>query len=457
MTFVRVPPDSTGKKIYHKESIQGADNVLTQVIHVGDTTDPSRTQKIDPYGAALTSYNEGQPTLDAFGSLRVSEGRILGNYEFTVSDQADLFWDPVVGTGALTHNPQTSQIVLSTGGESGASVQRISNRYHYYQTGTGMLILISGHLSDKGKTNNVRCWGYGDQENGFYFCLNGTQLGVSVRSNTSGVPVNRVVNQTEWNTDKLDGTGISGYDIDITKINLYWIDFAWLGAGSVRFGVYDGKGNRVVCHVFENANQVIGPYSKTASLPVYARNENFGVVGSTSELFITSWGVYNDSNVDYTFWRYADMETPQNVVVGSEHTNVLSVRPKLLALDGGINRVNIFPEYISVFVKTTEVRLCAYWGIDLSGTTWNIGHQDTLLEGCTGGTVVSHGTEPTLHVWYLSPGTHQICLRELFETNDEALTLNADGTTQLPLNFVASSLSETNAEVRLVLGYRELH
>jgi len=52
----------------------------------------------------------------------------------------------------------------------------------------------------------------------------------------------RRVPQSEWNRDKCDGTGLSGFNLDITKTQLTYTDFQWLGVGRVRCGfVHDGK------------------------------------------------------------------------------------------------------------------------------------------------------------------------------------------------------------------------
>ena len=58
--------------------------------------------------------------------------------------------------------------------------------------------------------------------------------------------------QSDWNTDKLDGTGPSGIILDESKAQILWWDFEWLGVGTVRCGfVIDGLFR--TCHVFNHA------------------------------------------------------------------------------------------------------------------------------------------------------------------------------------------------------------
>jgi len=77
----------------------------------------------------------------------------------------------------------------------------------------------------------------------------------------------RFVAQADWNGDKLDGTGLSKHTLDTTKAQILYMDFEWLGVGSVRCGfVINGK--FVVCHTFHNANNLAEVYMKTAILPL---------------------------------------------------------------------------------------------------------------------------------------------------------------------------------------------
>jgi hypothetical protein len=63
----------------------------------------------------------------------------------------------------------------------------------------------------------------------------------------------RKVDQSAWNGDKLDGTGASGLTLDLTKPQILWMDFEWLGVGNVRCG-FIINGQYIVCHTYQNAN-----------------------------------------------------------------------------------------------------------------------------------------------------------------------------------------------------------
>jgi len=63
----------------------------------------------------------------------------------------------------------------------------------------------------------------------------------------SNVPISKttetVWEQSEWNLDRCDGTGKSGYTIDVTKMQMFYMDYSWYGAGFIRWGFRGEDGN----------------------------------------------------------------------------------------------------------------------------------------------------------------------------------------------------------------------
>ena len=76
-------------------------------------------------------------------------------------------------------------------------------------------------------------------KNGTYSFDAGT-TGAAASSTTSQTGVANVDDwtyQADFNIDTLDGNGPSGVTLDPTKLNVYQINFRWLGAGELRFAV----------------------------------------------------------------------------------------------------------------------------------------------------------------------------------------------------------------------------
>jgi hypothetical protein len=75
------------------------------------------------------------------------------------------------------------------------------------------------------------------------------------------------VAQSAFNIDRLDGTGPSGYNIDLTKMQMFYIDYTWYGAGFIRFGVRGPQGNIIYAHKVPNNNVNTEAYMRSGNLP----------------------------------------------------------------------------------------------------------------------------------------------------------------------------------------------
>lgn len=62
--------------------------------------------------------------------------------------------------------------------------------------------------------------------------------------------------QSSFNIDTLDGNGPSGMTLDPTKLNVYQINFRWLGAGEMRFAIENPlNGDMIAFHHIHYSNQ----------------------------------------------------------------------------------------------------------------------------------------------------------------------------------------------------------
>jgi len=79
--------------------------------------------------------------------------------------------------------------------------------------------------------------------------------------------VQQKIPQSSWNIDKCDGTGPSGYDLDLTKMQMLYIDYSWYGAGAIRYGFKNQRGEIIYCHRLPNANLRTEAYMRSGNLP----------------------------------------------------------------------------------------------------------------------------------------------------------------------------------------------
>lgn len=107
----------------------------------------------------------------------------------------------------------------------------------------------------------------------------------------SGLRVNVTQNlripQSSWNLDRCDGSGPSGYNLDVGKMQMAYIDYTWYGAGFVRFGWRMTNGDVVFCHKIANNNVNNQAYMRSGNLP--ARYEVFNI-GPYTKLVSNSVG-----------------------------------------------------------------------------------------------------------------------------------------------------------------------
>lgn len=204
---------------------------------------------------------------DAFGRLRVSE-------PFTLFDSqnryaADPHFDvSTTGTGTTSFLSNEAAVKMEVTAGGVGSVLRQSYRVFPYQPGKGLLVLATFVMDASQSLNLTQRVGYYNDQNGVFFQrIDGTYSFV-LRSYITGTASDaRTVNQADWNGDKLDGTGPSGLTLDPTKAQILWMDFEWLGVGSVRCG-FIINGEYIVCHTFNNANEITSVYMTTAILPM---------------------------------------------------------------------------------------------------------------------------------------------------------------------------------------------
>jgi len=218
-------------------------------------------------------------TLDAFGKLRVSNPVSLLDIRFPgQSDGSANFLknnlqicDASSGNYIPTYS--NSKLIISALG-NGYYISQ-SRNYCTYQPGKSLLFLASGVLNPGDPDYTTRI-GYFDNvvpltnpltvRNGIYFECSGNIISVNI-ANYANPSSNINVNQSDWNIDKMNGTGPSGLDLSFNNTQLFLADMEWLGVGRVRFGFY-AYGRIQYCHQVINFNSLTSPYTTSINLPI---------------------------------------------------------------------------------------------------------------------------------------------------------------------------------------------
>jgi hypothetical protein len=109
--------------------------------------------------------------------------------------------------------------------------------------------------------------------------------------------------QSQFNRDTIDGSGASGFKVDLTKMQMVGIQYTWYGAGFIDFMIRGADGNWVYAHRYRQNNLNDESYMRTGNMPV-----RYELVTEQSQaVSILSQGMgYTDTtinlNEDTTYW-----------------------------------------------------------------------------------------------------------------------------------------------------------
>jgi len=269
----------------------------------------------------------GGTNTDAFGRVRVSQPYTLFDSQsrYAADNQFDT---STTGTGSATFNTNQSSVSLAVTGGGVGSVVRQSFRSFPYQPGKSLLVLATFQMDNGTSANLNQKIGYFNTQNGVFFQRTAGVNSFVLRTNITGTPSDaRAVTQANWNGDKLDGTGDSGLTLDLTHPQILWMDFEWLGVGSVRCG-FIINGEYIVCHTFNTAN-VYGTtvYMTTAILPVrYEITTTTAAVAATLTQIcssVASEGGFEATSIDHVARRTTEFT---NITTAATFFPIVSVR-----------------------------------------------------------------------------------------------------------------------------------
>jgi hypothetical protein len=224
---------------------------------------------------------DGSTAYDAFGRLRVSNPLTIFDSKNVMSKNS-LFDEDLTGSGTVTYTANKSTVNLNVTTASGDKVIRQSKRVMSYQPGKSLLILNT-FVMNTPEADLKQKVGTFDSNNGIFFYADGTTLKIVRRTYVTGSAVDTEISQSSWNGDKLDGSGASGYSLNVDKATILFTDYEWLGMGAVRVGfVIDGK--FITAHTFLNANSLSTVYMQTANLPIRYEIEATGTLTGSATL-----------------------------------------------------------------------------------------------------------------------------------------------------------------------------
>lgn len=325
--------------------------------------------------------------IDAFGRARSSSPYTLFDSQNRY-EKNDLWSETTATGGTVTYDANASTVLLNVTSSSGSEVVRQTYRSFSYQPGKSLLVFNTFVMPTASSNQRIRV-GYFSTQNGVFLERDGADVYIVRRTYVTGTAIDTRVSQADWNGDRLDGTGDSGFTLDLTKAQILWQDFEWLGVGAVRCGfVIDGK--LVTCHTFLNANSLTSVYMTTAILPLRYEITNTGASTSATFKQICS-SVISEGGYEKKVALNVARMTAANTNIGTSFVPLVSLR-----LASGRTGAVVIPDGYSVLptaASSVTFEIVLVKNPTLTGPSWvattstNV-EADLSATAYTGGTIV---------------------------------------------------------------------
>jgi hypothetical protein len=334
-------------------------DIYTQEVSLVDGNEPGHRLSIDERGSANVRFSGGEPGFDAFGGLQISQASVMDSHIYLYSDNPNKYIDVPLNGGFITHSSTASSLIFQTTTAVNSFIRRRSRILYPYEPGVGNQLVVSLAMGDAGKENVVRRWGLGTPENAVFFELNGITLNTVVRSSATGTVTETRYSRSTWNGDRLDNEATSAYLLDITKFNLYWIDYQWLGVGRIRFGAYAPNGTRILLQQVENANKHILPWAQTGTFPLLFEQFNIGIPASSSEMKVACAVMLRQNRTSNFSGEQYGFAMPVAKQVTDVPTHLFTARFNE-TVNGRPNYIGVLPTILDTLV-TDEACIMELW------------------------------------------------------------------------------------------------
>ena len=225
---------------------------------------------------------------DLSGRVKVSQHQNIYEADFEYGLQP-LRWEAFTAGGAtITSQPGSGGVRMSLTTAAGDVTIRQSRPYHRYQPGKTMAMASAVNFGTANTGQRQRV-GFFDDGNGIFFeqadptTANPFGMYAVFRSDVNGVPTDTRFSMETWT-----GAGFAS-QLNWAAIQMIYIEYAWYGAGGLRWGVIDNGEPRIL-HEFGQGNSgAHWPWARTGNLPV--RYEQRNLIAQTTGNTMYHWGV----------------------------------------------------------------------------------------------------------------------------------------------------------------------
>ena len=359
-------------------TIADGDKYFLPQVQIQGGNNTSQSASVDQYGQLYIRGAAGAFSFDSFGFLNAQGSSLLTEIQFQYGLDIDHYSQVVSGSGSVSRNPVLPACVLSCGTSSGDIARFIQDRYNHMDQAHPVEYATAIYFGDAGKENVVRRWGYYDDTQGAWFELDGTTLNIVVKIAHLGGYEYRIP-QAAWNGDRCDGSGgaknLSKYNIDITKTNIYSIQFQ-NAVGYIFFRLITDTGI-VLCHVFPQINYFTGTStgSRVMKLPMRWEQYNSGLASGISQMYVLG-AVFFQYTDDYRVKRRGrSIEVDALPVTDTSYHALATIKmnKKYVGGDGSTvldteNRSLVVPQDIQIWASGGPVSIASVINPTLNGS-----------------------------------------------------------------------------------------
>lgn len=224
----------------------------------------------------------------------------------------------------------------------------------------------------------------------------GPGAGTFVQTRAGAPDVDDFVAQTDWNIDKMDGTGPSGVTLNPQSRNIYQIRYQWLGYGAIVFSITDPATG-----IFKDVHResLLGVNGGTASpivlnpqmqVEVFAANRGNGgdMKVFTSSMMAGAQGKVRPSPLVFAFQHLKTISTTTSPLVSyyvartfNGKLNYVTCKAVSLSVSvaAGANEQGVLR-----LIRNSTLTAPSYQEIDADSSVWS----DIAATASSGGTVV---------------------------------------------------------------------
>ncbi len=285
-----------------------------------------------PISCELTSSQKS-----ASGSLLTVQTTPIAQLSFTYNANAFFAETDILGAGSILYANGTA--ILQTTGLGSATLS--SKIRAYAIPGQGFSCVFAA-LYKNGDNGTSQIAGVGTDLDGFFFELRDNVFGILYKNNSlvTSIP------QSDWNVDKMDGSGSSGIILNYNNGNIYKIQYQQLEFGNVDFFIESSiTGEPVLVHRIMYANANTDPSLSNPGLQLMAQVTSSGGI---TQLDISSMSLFIDGDVNPSYLGIRNSISSNINVAGGTTSNILTIQDSA-TYSSIANQLMVIPDQLSLF------------------------------------------------------------------------------------------------------------